>query len=256
MVSLVESSAAASLPTASLSSPRLEYEETPPSSPTRHQFTRQDEQRTNKHEVQERCTPLRRRQVKWFLPLSILSAFFIGYYITVTYIFKRNNHNQDGHFENHYSSHETLQDEELILSCPSNVTKAENDKEEWLNEFYEHENNKFDDRHKNTTDTYSNDTDTIMKPIDVEKLKNTRYDGWNHNYNQFKDILYDWKSERFSSLKPGDRIFEVSCTFDVVLLVLLYHSSHIPIISSQNEINTQHPSFICFPFPLDVEWMW
>ena len=194
MVSLVESS----------SSPRLEYEESPTKT---NQFTKQNELNTKKQ--QQRFKLLHHpRQTKWFLLLllSIISLLFIGYYIIFTYIIKRNNDTQDGYFENHYSNtnnYQIQQGEKLILSCPSNITKADNDKDEMVNEFYDHENNKNDNSNNNVTEISSSS-------IDVEKLKNTRYDGWNHNYNQFKDILYDWKSERFSSLQSGDRIFEVS----------------------------------------------
>lgn len=90
-------------------------------------------------------------------------------------------------------------DDEVTLFCPNNLKKSENDKDAMLTEFYAKGNNKSDIFYPGTN------------KIDADKLKNTIHDGWDSNYYDLKKLLYKWKSQRFSSLKSGDKIFESGC---------------------------------------------
>ena len=103
-------------------------------------------------------------------------------------------------------------------ACPVQLKKAKNDKDEMLVEFYDELNSNTSSiidyvaSEEEDSESGEEEDKNEIEPqtINIEKLKSEFYDGWEHNYNQLKDILHDWKSERFSSLNSGDRIFEVS----------------------------------------------
>ncbi len=104
-----------------------------------------------------------------------------------------------------------------IFTCPdpTKIQKSDNDKDEMLSEFYDEFNQHTTDEKGDDGEGKSLDEAQAQQPIDLDELKNTIFDGWGHSYNEFKDILYDWKSTYFSSLQSGDSIFEVSATVDI-----------------------------------------
>jgi hypothetical protein len=92
--------------------------------------------------------------------------------------------------------------ENVTISCPLEIDKSANDKDAMLSEFYDDFNKK-----------------TISKTVDLKKLKNSSYDGWGKNYNQFKTDIYQWKCQHFSTLKSGETIFESGCGSGLNLLM-------------------------------------
>lgn len=98
-------------------------------------------------------------------------------------------------------------EEGRIFTCPdpNQIKKSENDKDEMLTEFYDEFNHHVGDGED--------------EEIDVNELKETIFDGWGHSYNEFKEILYEWKSTYFSSLQSGDTIFESGCGSGLNLLM-------------------------------------
>lgn len=101
------------------------------------------------------------------------------------------------------SSHLIINDQPSLITCPNNVRKADNDKQKYLTEFYE----RFNHNHHN------------METIDFNALKNDLFDGWYESYSERRKMLYEWKSEYFTSLQSGDSIFESACGIGLNLVL-------------------------------------
>ncbi len=168
--------------------PRLEFELTPPSTPTNKNSDSTTQQQSS-----------RLRKSKFLILLSIVS-FIVG--LSIVHVTMKKEKEDDKYVEVHHDYHHIP--DELILACPSEVKVAENDKDNIMN-IYD-ENNQQDQENR----IEHGDEKDQMDPIDLEKLKSATYDGWGKTFLQLKEILYDWKREYFSSLQSGDKIFEVS----------------------------------------------
>lgn len=110
-----------------------------------------------------------------------------------------------------------------VFSCPSRISKSENDKNEdlveWYDERREKELQKFGSEEKVGVDINNGDQEETVKSLyptnmteeEIDKLKNNNYDGSEWTYYEFKSVMFEWKSRYL--LKSGDKIFEVSCHF-------------------------------------------
>mmetsp|Transcript_8033 Transcript_8033/g.10213 ORF Transcript_8033/g.10213 Transcript_8033/m.10213 type:complete len:390 (-) Transcript_8033:97-1266(-) len=137
----------------------------------------------------------------------------------------------------------------VLFQCPAYVDKSLNDNKENLVEWYDElklENEVItteDDQDSQASssssegDYYSIEQPSVypvnMTDDEIDKLKNQTYDGSSWTYNEFKEVMFDWKKRYAKLLKSGDKIFESACGIGMNLLMtvdVLLNSSNIDLL--------------------------
>lgn len=112
--------------------------------------------------------------------------------------------NHDGHDDT--SPQEQLANDVVLrFQCPSEQKVAEN----IASAAREHET------------WYGSVSEKLNYTEYLKSFRDTEFDNWGHSYEEVKDGMYDWKSERFAELKSGDMIYESACGIGMNLYMTL-----------------------------------
>ena len=150
----------------------------------------------------------KKSQTRNYIPLLSLISLIVGLMNVI--VAKKGNSDESSLLGKNGNNQNVINQnsgDDLIFSCPGNITKSANDKDAMLTEFYDDKNFQIEESAANS------------KKVNETELKNVVYDGWDYNYYGMKKKLYEWKSEHFSSLKSGDSIFESGCGIGLNILM-------------------------------------
>lgn len=130
-----------------------------------------------------------------------------------------------------------VHDSSIQLSCPNEIEKSTNDKNEVLVEWYDKQRGQAKENYSDKSSPNEGDKrrqeqsdddrivsiyPTNMTDKDIESMLNSTYDASTWTYNEFKITMFDFKQRYGRLLKSGDSIFEVRTKRKVVSKLFTY----------------------------------